>query len=176
MVSLVSVSTSGINISANIPVDYRLEVDGGSSPFLAPGKGRSDPGAHFTPETPKVPPVIPGETVLDYIPPHPALSDPRKVHRVMFTLLESKTPGDKIDVSRVKSLLDVSEEDTPRPELRRNARYYTLLNSRSSLGTTYKFMNDFDLKVQGYGLITCVWNQYTPDIFTRLSNCARNNI
>lgn len=88
----------------------------------------------------------------------------------MFTLLESNTPGEKIDVSRIKSMLNVAEDDTSRPELRLNARYSTLLNFRSSLGTTYKFINDFDLNIQGYGLITCVWNQYTPDIFTRLSN------
>ena len=109
---------------ANIPVDYRLEVAGGSSPFLAPGKGNPDTGAHYTPETPQNPPVIPGETLLDYIPPHPPLSNPRKVHRYLFTLLESKTPGEKIDVSGIKSLLNVSEDDSPRKELLSNARYF----------------------------------------------------
>jgi hypothetical protein len=146
---------------ANIPVEYRLEVDGGSSPFYTPGKGNAVKDAHFIPEAPTKAPVIPGETILSYIPLHPPLSDPRKGHRILFTLFESKNIGEKIDVEGIKSRINVSEEGTERPELKSNAR--------SALGTTYKFMTDLDLQVQGYGLFSTVWNVYTPDIFTRLS-------
>jgi hypothetical protein len=155
-------------LRANIPVEYRLEVDGGSSPFLSPGKGHLVKDAHHIPEAPIEPPLIPGETIFPYIPPHPPLSDPRKVHRLLFTLLESKNIGEKIDVERIKSMINVSEEGTERPELKSNAR--------TALGTTYKFINDFDLKVEGYGILSTGWNVYTPDIFTRLSNISRFNL
>jgi hypothetical protein len=96
--------------SANIPVEYQLNVEGGSSPFLSPNSQEEivldqKNGTHFIPSAPSRPPVIPGETLLDYVPPHPPLSNPRKNHRYLFTLLENQDIGTPMDTTGLKDLI-----------------------------------------------------------------------
>jgi hypothetical protein len=117
--------------SANIPVSSRLCIPGGSSPFLAPssihestnhGKGDS-----FFPSAPNESPVIPGETILDYIPPHPALSNPRKVHRYLISLLETHD-GSPMDTNLIKEKLNQVQEDNTSlnkdERMKMTARYF----------------------------------------------------
>lgn len=111
---------------ANIPVRNRLEIPGGSSPFLSSPTCTDQTqgkGAHYVAQGPSEPPKIPGQVCLDYVPPHPPLSNPRKLHRYVFTLLESSQEGQKLDLSKIQSLLSsVNEESTERPQLQSRGR------------------------------------------------------
>lgn len=90
--------------STNIPVQGKLEIPGGSSPFLGPPNASSEntedsKGVHYVPSAPQTPPSLPGQVLLDYVPPHPPMSNPRKLHRYVLALLESnKGPGSLLDL------------------------------------------------------------------------------
>ena len=151
--------------SCNIPVQFRCDIKGGSSPFIKEDKIQRDSnqnGIHFLPQPPAEPPSIPGEVLLDYIPPHPALSNPRKNHRYLFSLLESNTIGSKIDTCEFQTLLKSVQESGQRPEMNPSARF--------SLGPTYKWIKDHGMNLVGYGLFTSVWNRNTCQIYKGLGN------
>ena len=120
--------------SANIPITKCLEIKGGNSPFLVESKEplKRDPkienrGAHFVPSGSTEPQEIPGEVLLDYIPPHPPLSNPRKNHRYVFTLLESSKEGEELDTEELREWIHgmkgTEKSASERPELQIQARY-----------------------------------------------------
>jgi hypothetical protein len=119
--------------SANIPVTKSLEIAGGASSFLMEPKEplKRDPeienrGAHFVPSGSAEPQQVPGEVLLDYIPPHPPLSNPRKNHRYVLTLLERSKEGEKLDTKELREWMESmkagEDAETERPELQTRTR------------------------------------------------------
>ena len=79
---------------------------------------------------------------MPYVPPHPALSNPSKVHRYVFTLAKQRGPL-KIDVKD-----DVLE--------------------RGRLLPMATFLAQHELEWKGFGFVTSVWNKDTPLVFKHL--------
>ena len=91
MVSLACVNLT--KSSVNIPIKDSIQINYGSSPNLQKEvKFDYSLFAHGMrgPKPPSAAPIIPGDVILDYIPPHPAHSNPRSNRRYLFTLLEQK--------------------------------------------------------------------------------------
>ena len=66
---------------------------------------------HYLPSAPQSPPSLPGQVLLDYVPPHPPMSNPRKLHRYVLALLESnKGPGSLLDLKDCVSAATKSED------------------------------------------------------------------
>jgi len=71
----------------NIPITSRLVIPGGSSPFL---DAKSNENGNSINNQNHHEPNIPGDVIFPYIPPHPALSNPRKNHRYLFLALKQQ--------------------------------------------------------------------------------------
>jgi large subunit ribosomal protein L35 len=115
---------------SDITVKGRTTIEGGSS-FDAPIKPAN------------------GMTVLEYIPPHPALSNPSKVHRYVVTLLKQSGP------LNVEALIPKSGEGV-------------MQTDRAHFLPLRKFAKTYGLTWVGFGFFSSVWNKETPAIFQSL--------
>lgn len=133
---------------SDIPIESRCTIEGGSSVL--------DPKASNI-----------GKTVLEYIPPHPAHSNPSKMHRYVFTLLKQSAPLDlnflNVDMS---GKTDMKVNDKDQMDIKNSDNFY--LSKRANFLPLRKFMKDNSLEWEGLGIMTSVWNALTPDIFKSL--------
>ncbi|KAJ3356986.1 MFT2-Corn MFT-like protein [Entophlyctis luteolus] len=161
----------------DIPVtSNRLTIDFGSSPFLGPTSvtNKKDlKGAEFHATKPEQEPVLPGNVVFPYIPPHPANSNPRKIHRYLLTLFEQR-PDQKISVDlndlRTSALNLVAANKSKRDWEKdyHGSREEEMKFIERGGFSTYGFCHKHGLTVAGYAFFTSNWNIHTPEIFSRL--------
>ncbi|KAJ3295697.1 MFT2-Corn MFT-like protein [Blyttiomyces sp. JEL0837] len=163
----------------DIPVTKRVVIPGGSSPFLNPSTTTLDhqnlTGTGYHPkQRPSGEPSLPGKVILPYIPPHPANSNPRRVHRYLLTVLEQEKEIGGIDLDAIKTTVESEREaakvgDSP-------SYLKSVIGDRENEMrvlerggfSTWGFMKKFGLKVASFGFFTSCWNLYTPNIYTRL--------
>ncbi|KAJ3042549.1 MFT2-Corn MFT-like protein [Rhizophlyctis rosea] len=174
----------------DIPVQNRLIIPGGTSPFLGPPTAPSGPTVFTT--FPEQPPELPGNVIFPYVPPHPALQAPKKIHRYMVVALEQK--GEKLPLGMDQIRAAVAEEEArleaeakeagkpwdnkwmgevEKEVLKRGAFVGEAekkigLKERAVLLPLAKFMEEYNLSLQGYGFFQQTYTLRTPEIFTRL--------
>ncbi|KAJ3284680.1 MFT2-Corn MFT-like protein [Rhizoclosmatium sp. JEL0117] len=159
----------------DIPVTNRLTIEAGSSPFL--GTSAVDTtgltGASFHPTKPSGEPVISGNVVLPYVPPHPANSNPRKTHRYLLTVFEQQ--GDAPLNVQLESIRDEAL-NFRRGELDKKVWEKDIIGEKEEAMkfierggfSTFGLGVKHGLTVAGYAFFTAGWNLHTPDIFSRL--------
>ncbi|KAI8824383.1 uncharacterized protein EV422DRAFT_519929 [Fimicolochytrium jonesii] len=172
----------------DVPVQRRLVIPGGSSPYLQTpkddaAKGELEKmltGAHFVPKAPETAPVIPGNVVFPYVPAHPPASNPRKQHRYMLVVLEQEKEGSvKIDVESLKAQARKTEaelkkkaEEAGLPQWERSAlgerEAEIMVRERGLLLPITKFIKDNNLTLKGRGFMTSFWDIHTPAVFSQL--------
>jgi hypothetical protein len=129
---------------------------------------------------------LPGNVILPYVPPHPANSNPRKVHRYLLTVFEqTEGKGLQVDLGKARQVaLKERQEALERrvgaikkggdevPAWEKNvlgAKEEEMLTLERGQFPTWGFAKGHaGLKVAGYGFFTSGWNLYTSDIYTRL--------
>ncbi|KAI8612828.1 phosphatidylethanolamine-binding protein, partial [Chytriomyces sp. MP71] len=179
-----SLSTKSIHewchwLITDIEVTNRLTIQPGSSPFLvAPGKDTASlTGVSFHPTAPvNGEPVLPGKVVFPYVPPHPANSNPRQIHRYLLTVFEQsegKTVEVQLETLRAEALnerMAPSEQATvaawEKDFIGENEETMKVLERGAF--STWGFGVKHGLKVAGLAFFTSGWNLHTPDIYTRL--------
>jgi hypothetical protein len=105
-----------------------------------------------------------GRTVLPYLPPHPARSNPKMLHRYVFTLLEQSGPTSGISLDDLPSATsDVSVDDTQRTE-----PDALEIEKRTAIMPLLALMKKYDLQWRGFGYITSIWSPKTSEVFKAL--------
>ncbi|TPX51100.1 hypothetical protein SeLEV6574_g00473 [Synchytrium endobioticum] len=170
----------------NIPANGScVVIPGGSSPFLDPAptdsKSLASPPStyhhnlSYQPKAPDSEPVIPGNVVFPYVPPHPANSEPGREHRYLFTLMK-QPKGEKINVD-LKALVSKADamrstERTGRPVWRKmlegDGERRILARERGCLGKTWAFLTRYNLQLTGYGFLRSRWSTLTSQVYNRL--------
>lgn len=114
-----------------------------------------------------------GDVIFDYVPLHPAHSNPKQSRRYLFTLLKQKERIDPVslkqnivDQARKRDLALAKMNVTFPPLQEASARLES--SARSCVGPTWKFICDQNLEVAGYGFLRSSWNLYTPSIYKSL--------
>ncbi|KAJ3119538.1 MFT2-Corn MFT-like protein [Nowakowskiella sp. JEL0407] len=151
----------------DIPVTNRLVIPAGSNAFL---KGKEFPvgesnTASFTPQPPEVEPELTGNVIFPYAPLHPPYSDPRKMHRYVFTLFEQQSPN--VGVS-IKDITEKAKKIAEKSPSYSDGEKTLQTIERGLIGTTWNFKRQHELKVASFGFVTSTWNIYTPRIFSAL--------
>lgn len=96
-------------------------------------------------------PTSNGKTIIEYVPPHPAFSNPKKMHRYVFTVLRQTTGTINSDPILSSITTDLSDD------------------SRAHFLPLRKFMKDFNMEWSGFGFITQTYSPtLTPSIFKSL--------
>ncbi|TPX72285.1 hypothetical protein SpCBS45565_g00701 [Spizellomyces sp. 'palustris'] len=166
----------------DIPVQNRLVIPGGSSPLLQPASDsvqKSLAGATFVPSQPAQEPNIPGNVIFPYVPAHPPASNPRKVHRYFFAVLEQPEPSLKIDIESVKQQAIAMAEQLKKEEGKKDIPMWQksvegegekklMVRERGLLFPTTKFIKQYGLELKGHGFFTAGWDIHTPAVFSRL--------
>ncbi|KAJ3080843.1 hypothetical protein HK102_002775, partial [Quaeritorhiza haematococci] len=114
-------------------------------------------------------PSLPGDVVLGYVPPHPAHSTPRQERRYLVTLLEQR--GGKVEnvLKATKSEGDAAAEGLEGLKAVHAEREKEMMfKERSTFLPLWRFMNDHNMTLRGYGFFTSCWNPHTPEIYRRL--------
>jgi large subunit ribosomal protein L35 len=90
-----------------------------------------------------------GNTVLEYAPPHPALSNPSKQHRYVITVLKQ---NDAFNSDQLLSKITDDLKDS----------------SRAHFLPLRAFMKTYQLEWAGFGFFCSTWNTKTSEIFAKL--------
>ncbi|KAI8926390.1 phosphatidylethanolamine-binding protein [Entophlyctis helioformis] len=165
----------------DIPVTRRLEIPSAASPFFKADRLKDvDPSSPYAslPEAP-ADAKIPGNVVFEYVPPHPAFSNPRKVNRYVLIALRQSGPNIKVDMDKLKASAEsqrVLAEQRMTKEGRSLAERPVEGEGEKALSTrerflalpTMKFAKKHNLELAGYGFVTSSWNVHTPHMFTGL--------
>jgi hypothetical protein len=115
---------------------------------------------------------IPGNVVFDYLPLHPALSNPRSNHRYQLSLWKQKSP---LQIEKTKWTLK-SEQDRilakslpPHQRLTESQSELDLeIRSRSVFLPTLQFTTKHNLTLSGLYLFTSTFTIKVPEIYTKL--------
>ncbi|KAL2911782.1 39S ribosomal protein L38, mitochondrial [Polyrhizophydium stewartii] len=183
----------------DIPVAQRAEITGGASPFFHPDRMHNvDPASPFASLTglPTGPSAVPGNVVLDYIPPHPAFSNPRRVHRYLFTLFKQPTDKLKMSLGSVRAAAQrqrnkaaaeqaaeaAAEAAAPEASHKPGAKLGTAarrafegegemaiaLRERFLVGPAMLLAKTHQLELAGFGFVTAGWKPETSHVFSAL--------
>jgi phosphatidylethanolamine-binding protein (PEBP) family uncharacterized protein len=157
----------------NIPITSNITIPGGTSPYLAPPTAttleyESSKGESFHSKSPEILTELPGTTVFPYVPPHPANSNPRSIHRYVLAVLKQ---NGKVDVSSSSFAAQKSDAsfDMWEKDYIGDREKELLVRERGAM-SIQRMASDFGMSVEGFGFFTSGFNLHTPDIFTRLGN------
>ena len=150
---------------ANIKITSSIEIKPGSSPYLTElpelTSNNGNPVFQGTVSNPE----IPGDVVFDYVPFHPAHSNPRKQRRYMFVLLKQT---EKVDIEELKSILKKRSIGKQSSNLFSAKTSKIQVLERGALGPILQYSKDVKSDIDGYGFVTSGWNIYCPEIFKSL--------
>ncbi|KAJ3114834.1 hypothetical protein HDU96_001577 [Phlyctochytrium bullatum] len=160
----------------DIPVQGRVTLAGGLSPYLKPAENQtvlnSLRGVDFHPDVPSEAPVIPGNVIYPYVPPHPANSNPRKLHRYVLYAFKQKQEGVTLDLDALAARVkEVYGGVRNLPAHRRSvygAGEQAMKVRERGLVPAWSFMAANDMTLAGYAFFTSCYNVHTSSIFTRL--------
>ncbi|RKO85456.1 hypothetical protein BDK51DRAFT_33471, partial [Blyttiomyces helicus] len=168
----------------DVAVTNRLVIPGGTSPLI------SNPIPNQ--------PTLPGKVVLPYVPPHPAFSNPKRLHRYVITVLRQPEPNVPISFERLQAAAEEAKAQAERDakilaaekKTKREKRAEALaakeevpphrkdyvgegekklhIKERTVILPTMKFARDYGLEVASYGYFCARWDIDTPQVFTRL--------
>ncbi|KAJ3290712.1 hypothetical protein HK104_006562 [Borealophlyctis nickersoniae] len=167
-----------LSLSTNIPVQRRLVIPGGNSPFLGPQSPNTPNGTGKSAiaQPPAETPTLPGTVVFPYVPPHPAMQNPVRTRRYLLTVLEQPDAELKIDMEELKRAAqearERAEKETDRKSWQKEyvgeGEKRLQIGERGALLPMMKFVKDKGLTLRGYGFWRTGWNLFTPEIYTRL--------
>jgi hypothetical protein len=116
---------------------------------------------------PKQEPIIPGDVVFGYVPPHPAFEAPRHSHRYVFALLEQT---ESINANTLKTNLSKQKHDylslIGSKESEQDSRFEMI--ERKLVGPLWKFKEEMGLNLMGYSFFGSTWNPLTCEVFKML--------
>jgi hypothetical protein len=143
--------------SANIQIKGDMIIQPRISTYL-----NSIPESSVAPPLALTTSAPPGDVIFEYVPLHPAHSNPRASRRYLLTLLKQ---NNLIDPAKLKASLtrEVGPSDASAPLNEAGVAMET--NARANFGPTWKFINEQNMTVAGYGFLKSTWNLYTPAIY-----------
>eukprot|EP00842_Homolaphlyctis_polyrhiza_P000120 jgi/Hompol1/1108/HPOL_005513-RA len=163
----------------DIPVGYRGVIPAAPSSHFKPERlSNVDPASPFASlPSPPTENKLPGNVVLDYVPIHPAFSNPRNVHRYVFSVFQQPTEKLNVDsdafkaaaeahrqaVAAQRASLPISEK-----QIEGEGERALGLRERFAVLPTMKFAKQHDLKLVGFGFLTSAWTRDTSHVFTGL--------
>ena len=128
----------------------------------------------------------PGCTIFDYVPMHPALSNPKKQHRYLFTVWEQpqgKQLTDELLAAKKEWSLSANAERESKDSLPLHVRLYEgdvekslEYRERFVAFPTLKLAEKYGLCLKGFAHYTSGFSINTPAVFKKLGMLIESNI